>query len=388
MNFFRYPLLSTTLLALLAIRSTGAEPEHGLAAPFDATAIAAPTLDIGDSCAPSCRGGHWTGGVGLYVMQPFFESNPAMNVIFQGVSPELQRVNRIDVVHHLEVAPLVWLGYSGDNGFGGRARYWYFREGTDQTLRLPAFDGTFTIAANGNVATTSGVLVTASSATPLGLQSFGDTLSRMHGPEATAFTITTKLEAQVFDLEATQELQARRWNFLLCGGLRVARLDEAYNAYDAQSTSTRELRTLLSSYKFRGIGPVLALEGRRPWGDSGLSFYGSARGAVVFGSAQQYATFGGQELRNDDPNPQVASQHHERGLPIGELELGVEYQREVGPTKLFGQFALVGQDWIGAGNASRSAVGAIINSPPTLGGTTSDSDLAFFGFSVRVGVDY
>jgi len=397
-NLFRRFLLGMAVVGLQLGMLPAAEPDGEPAR----TAPAARAVDSvslppqvpaeyipGADSEVSTRGG-LRGGLGLYIMQPFFENNPSMNIIFQGVSPNFQRVVRVDVAHHMQAAPLVWLGWEGEEGLGGRARWWYFRQGTGQTLFLPPFAGAFNVqtGTQEEVQQRSGVYVTASSATPLGLQAFGDTLSKTFGPEATLFSITTKLELQSGDVEATQQVQAGNWNFLFCGGVRLARIDQTYNAYDAQSTSPAELRTLLSSYVFQGIGPVVALESRRPFGDSGLSLYGSARGAVLFGTAQQNATFGGVLLRNDDPNAQSATQHQNRALPVVEMELGVEYGRTIGGSRAFGQLALVGQDWLGVGSASRSAAATLANAPPALGGTVANSDIAFFGLSIRLGLDY
>lgn len=358
-------LLGVATFGWLICLAVAAEPAPEIAAP----AVA----DAGCECCPPGRGG-LIGGVGVYIMQPYFESNLAYNVIVQNTNPQAQVVSRVDVHPHMEVAPLMWLGYMNECGLGGRARYWYFRQGTSETLSLPPNAG--------------GPLFTFSSATPLGLQTFGDTVSDMFGPEATSFNITTKLEVQVADLEAMQDIQAGRFDFLLSGGLRLVRIDQSYNAFDAQSTSPLELRSLLSSYRFQGAGPVCAVEARRPLGGQSLALFGSARGAMVFGAAQQDGAFGGPLLRNNDPNPQLATQHFNRVLPIGEMELGLEYDRSVGRSQLFGQLALVGQNWFGAGNASRSASTTSPGGVPVFGGAPVDSDFAFFGLAVRIGVNY
>jgi hypothetical protein len=221
------------------------------------------------------------------------------------------------------------------------------------------------------------------------LQAFGNTLLGIT-PEATTLNITTKLQVQVLDLEAFQHYRRGVWDFLLSGGVRVAQVDQAYNAYDKDSASALQFRALTSTYDFQGAGPVIALEIRRALGSCGLTAYSSVRGSVVIGSAQQDVSFGGATLRNNDPNPQLAFQHRERGLPIGELEFGVEYCRKVGALGLFGQIALVGQEWFGAGNASRSTLATPTpNTPaPAEGGAPADSDIGFFGLAVRIGVDF
>jgi hypothetical protein len=360
--------------------------------------IASPT----EGTAPSDRSGVIS-GVGLYLIQPYFQNNPAYTVFFEKTvntvldptNPNTQTLaegaDRVNVHQHLAVAPLVWLGYVNEDGFGGRARWWSYRQGTSQTMNLAPFAGSFSTSMQmgQTVIVSTGTLYTVTSATPLGLQAFGDTLGIQHGAEATALTVTTELSLQVIDLELLQDFRAGGCNFLFAAGLRLASLDQTYNAYDFQSASAAELRTLLSSYNFRGLGPTVALETRRPLGDSGLSLYGSARGALIFGSADQNASFGGQELRNDDPNPQFANQHRDRALPVAEMEVGVEYGRPVGRSWLFGQVALVGQEWFGAGNASDSSIATVATTlRPVIGGASVDSNIAFMGLSIRLGLEY
>lgn len=339
--------------------------------------------DTANQCGGICA------GVGLYLIQPFFEGNLAYAVEVENQNPNppfpppggtFHVLQRIDIKHHLEVAPLVWLGYIGESGLGGRARYWYFREGTNQTVGLPPSNGP--------------LLSTVFSAAPLGLEGFGDTLSQPlpppapGTPEPTAVAITSKLEVQVADLEVLQDAHAGRWDFLCSGGVRLARIAQNYEFYNLQPTTVPAVaRALLSSYNFQGVGPVLAVETRRPLADSGVLFFSTARGSMVFGSTQQNATFGGTVLRNLDANPQIARENRDRAIPIVELEAGVEYGRQVGSNWVFAQIALVGQDWLGAGNASRSAQNTF-REGALVGGTGSDSDIAFLGLSFRLGVNY
>lgn len=369
----------------------------------------APLVPLMDGSSTASQGGFFA-GVGLYVMQAYFQNNVAYTVLSERdftANPKMANPNtvvlqesaqRFDVSQHMNVAPQIWFGYENADGFGARVRYWYLDEGTTQSEFLPPFSG-FAVGGTRDgqtvVVVGSGTLQTLTSATPQGLQAFGDTLALRPGApngvvsQATTLTVTTKLELQVFDVEAFQRYRTGAWDFLLSGGVRLAQLDQAYNAYNAESTSAAELRTLASSFNFNGAGPTLSLEVRRALGNTGLTAYTSARGALVIGTAQQNVSFGGLLLRNDDPNPQFASQHWDRGLPIGELELGVEFNRRVGPVGLVGQIALVGQEWFQAGNASRSQSETVQFTPrPVIGGAPDDSDLSFFGLAVRFGVDF
>jgi hypothetical protein len=400
MKFSRQFLLGLWALGVQAGLALALDPVAGpmmnLPAPPGPPSLvpsaATPQVPLGDctgtACCDPCHGAFFA-GVGLYLMQPYFVNNPAYNFLSEtSVDSDVKAVavDRINVSQHLNVAPLVWLGYEGVDGFGGRVRYWYLDQGTSQTASLAPFSGQ---AENpDNPVVVNGTLVTLTSATPLGLQAFGDTLS-MITPESTSLAVTTRLEVQVLDLEAFQRFRTGPWDFVLSGGVRLAQVDQTYNAYDNQNNNPVEFRTLASSYYFQGAGPVLALEIRRALGNSGLTAYASARGSVVIGSAQQDASFGGPMLRNDDPNPQFATQHWDRGLPIGELEFGFEFDRRVGPVELVGQIALVGQDWFGAGNSSRSTPATPGPTPNLVeGGIPVDSDITFFGLALRLGVEY
>jgi hypothetical protein len=258
------------------------------------------------------------------------------------------RVDKIvDIRQHMEVAPLVWLGYMTDQGWGGRVRYWYFREGSDQT--------TAPLAAPGST-------IAIQSAGPLALAL----------PQSTSLNVTSELAMQFLDLEGLERFQACSWDLLVCGGLRLMRIDETYNAYNSFS--------LRSSRNLEGVGPTLALEARRPFGASGLNLYGSARGSVVFGTANQDASIPEENVSNAD--------HHNRGVAIGELELGLEYDHQVGHARLFGQIAFVGQDWFGAGNASRSTMHIVPGGNFVGGGYSVDSDIDLLGVCFRIGVNY
>ncbi len=404
MNFARRYILSLWAFGLLVGAGSAQAPDASLPSskmdPADSPPLTSTTPNTPAGPADGCG---WFAGAGFYLVQPYFQNNPAFTVFIQQTRdtvldpnmPNTQTIAenavRVAVTHHMDVAPLVWLGYMDEDGLGIRVRGWGFQEGTGQSISLAPFAGTYKIGTSGGqtVIVASGTLATVSSATPLGLQAFGDTLSIQHGPEATTFSVTTKLSVQVGDLEAMQRFRTGNWDFLVSGGLRYVRLDQTYNAYDAQSTSAAELRTLSSSYNFEGLGPTIAFELRRAIADSGVSLYGQCRGSYVFGAANQNAVFFGEELRNDDPNPQYATEHRFRGIPIVDLETGIEYGRAIGRTWLFGQLAVVGQQWSNAGSASRSTMlNPLAVARPVLGGAPLDSNIALLGLTFRVGLNY
>jgi hypothetical protein len=220
------------------------------------------------------------------------------------------------------------------------------------------------------------------SAAPLGVPV---SVTNQDGP--LSFNDTTKLQLQVWDFEALQDIQVCGFDLLFSGGLRFAHINEQYNAFALFSGGAAPLASVVSSNSFDGIGPVVDLEARRPIGDCGLAVYGSVRGALLFGSEHQVASAVNATFLGATSTDSINSaDRHDRVLPVGELEFGLEYGRKVGNSRVFGQIALVGQDWVGAGNASRSNTTTVLGVP--FGGTTSDSDIGFFGLAFRFGVNY
>jgi hypothetical protein len=336
--------------------------------------------EIGGACCQPdnrCRRG-LIGGAGIYWMQPYFIDNPAFTVsttTLTGPGGTLRTTTeRINISQHMEVAPQLWLGYLSDAGLGARVRWWYFRQGTGQSISVPA--------------ATPGTLTFLSSAAPLGFSAFVDN----DGSAATLAT-TSKLQFQVWDAEAINSVQTGRWDLLFAGGLRFVHINHQYNAFvggdsggDAGGDAGAPIRaSVLSGHSFHGIGPVLALEARRALGDSGLSLYSSARGAVLFGSAKQNAT--DIFISEDGTFADSSTDTRNSVLSVVDLELGLEFGRNVGSSHVFGQVALVGQEWWGAGSASR-AVNVNSFGVPSQGGAIVDTNLGFVGVVFRVGVNY
>jgi hypothetical protein len=352
----------------------------------------AAVLDGVDCQAPA---GCLFAGGGLYLLQPYFTANPAYSVYqetkggqatpmatgvdfqhLKGPPPsqpsqgggglDTATVTRVDLSHHMDVAPMLWLGYAGPGGLGGRVRWWCFSQASSQTQMFPPSTGP--------------TEVTLVSAAPLGPQLFANT----DKGQSAAFAATSALEMQVGDIEVFQDFAGCKWDVLLSGGVRIAHLNQDYSAFVTESAGASALHeTLISGHNFTGAGPVLAAEGRRGLG-CGLALYGSVRGALLYGSARQNVLSTGSP---GDPSPTAGSDHRDKVLPVGELELGLEYGRCVGPAWLFGQIGLVGQDWLGAGNASRTATAGVPTGFPIFNATV-DNDLGLLGLAVRVGVSY
>lgn len=300
-------------------------------------------------------------GGGTYVMQARFDNNMAFGV--QGTanrsappippgSPGVRLAQRIDIDHQMVAAPEMWLGYMSECGLGGRVRYWYFREGTDQII-------------NGSSGGINSTMLF--SAAPLGL----GLVNGLQIMEA-----TSKLQLQVWDAEAQYRLRAAGWNMLFSGGARFAQVDQSYNAFVPQKGNN----ALLSNNSFNGVGPTFAVELRHPLGASHVNLYGSVRGSLVFGTGHQTAGIPDQNV--------FAQDQRDIGIGIGEMELGLEYDHHIGRSRVFGQVAVVGQNWNGAGSASRSSVNVLPGGSFVGAAYTGDSDINFLGLALRLGVSF
>jgi hypothetical protein len=98
----------------------GAAAESGPSLPVGLSAMAPQlgSVDAGctNCCCAACEGAV-IGGVGLYLVQPYFQDNLAYG------NRGANSTTLVDVRQHVDVAPLIWLGYLTDDGWGGRARY-------------------------------------------------------------------------------------------------------------------------------------------------------------------------------------------------------------------------------------------------------------------------
>lgn len=109
-------------------------------------------------------------------------------------------------------------------------------------------------------------------------------------------------------------------------------------------------------------------------------------GALLFGSGRQRASdvfAGGGQLFIDD-----STDHFNNVLPVGEVELGLKFNRSIGSARAFGQVAVVGQEWFGTGNASRSVNVNSFGVPAGGGGAVVDTDLGILGVAFRLGLNY
>jgi len=316
-----------------------------------ATVIPATPIVAGgclDTCLPRCNGG-WSVGGGVYVMQPFFGSNPAF--FTQRTVGGATVTHQQDFSSEISVAPLAYLGYTWANGWGIRGRWFEFTSsgsaGSPINSSTTVFDATSVLGA----------------------------LPAPAGTTATAIA-SSRMILSVYDLEATYARTFDQWSFLFSAGVRYAHLSQDYSI--SVTDAGANLGSVASSQTFNGLGPTLALEAHRQLGSSDFALYGSARGSLLFGTLDQDSSA--------SPVIRGGSSSSTDVLPIGELEMGGEWGHTCERFRFSAQLGVVGQIWWGGGNASQGAYLNTIN----IGGLppSSAGNFGFIGGVFRAGVSF
>ncbi len=289
--------------------------------------------------SPRERYGEWSISGGVYVMQPVFASNPAFVVNSAGGNVTRQA----DFNHNLDVAPNVWLGYTSERGWGLRGRWFQFDHGSS---------GGYTAA--------PGETITGISSLPLG-----------RAPVNGTITTSSNLAVNVVDFEGTCSFESAKWSHLVGFGIRYTHMSQDYRATLTNPTTRIDLT---SGHNLNGVGPDFALETKRRIGESGFAIYGQLHGAILFGNTKEAYT----AVNNGVLQQFTRSPHNV--LPVGELEVGAEYQRNIGRAKLFLQAGFLGQVWFGGGNSS--------NFDAVNFSSASNNNIGFVGLALRAGVRY
>jgi len=325
--------------------------------PAQPASDAGPVLHFDDAAADPWiePDGHFVAGAGVYLIKPFFDSNPAFHTSTTAASGSGLHLTSAtatqyqDFDYDLGAAPLIWVGYVGGDGLGVRGRWWTF----DQGSRFNAV----------NDDSSGATVITSAAPQGLSIHSPGTALGLALAPDTLAFN--SNLRLNVWDLEATQDLHLGCWGLTLSGGARYVHMSQDYNAFRANPGGTaptvfisEDAESVQSGHNFNGAGPTVSLEARRALGDTGLVLYGLTRGSLLFGSGKQQTALTREVTGTSRGTPfdllvtsdSVASR--DDFVPIIELEVGAEYGMDFGRCHPFIRTGLVGQTWFGAGNAT------------------------------------
>jgi hypothetical protein len=333
-----------------------------------------PADDLRESLACACRG-HFFVGAGFYFLKPYFGGNQAFSTRFTNTTTTAESSTTTtfsevrDFDNNPSFAPLIWIGYVTESGLGVRARWWNLSRSDDVSAL--------------NTDTTGATTITSASPGGLSFTSPGRLLEHF-GTGGDQLVFKSKLKMDVWDFEATQDIQAGCWTLLLSGGVRYAHVAQNYDAFRFNSGAggnmifNQDSVTLLSGHSFSGAGPTVAIELARPLGSTGFSLYGNARGAVLFGCMTQHASrlavqsgFENDGMAFNTTNFSDSDGCRSSVIPVTEIEVGAQYDRVFGVVHPFVRTGLVGQSWFGVGNASGSG-----------------GNLGLLGLTVTAGLNY
>jgi len=120
------------------------------------------------------------------------------------------------------------------------------------------------------------------------------------------------IDLQAADLEATVTQRVWKWDTVLAGGARYGKLGYTSNA------SLGAFPVFgIGTATFEGVGPTVALEGRRRLGASAFSLYGNVRGSALFGTIANRSLF----------TSMPASKIEGEVMGVAENQLGVAWDR-------------------------------------------------------------
>jgi hypothetical protein len=306
-------------------------------------------------CDDCCHGGGVIADFSMMFLKPHWANNPALlaGTIFTGIGTTTVQFEDFDF--NMQFVPRVALGYMGACDVGVRTTWWGFAESASRASSVVAISALPLITALTNETLNDGGTV------------IGTLEARGH------------LNMNVWDNEVIYALQTGRWDFLLGAGLRYAHIAQRYDAYVRDGTGA-VVDTLLSGHSFNGAGPLLTLEIKRGLGDGSIYTLANVRGALLFGTRKNSAGAVGSTVQigfGSDEGDRIANSN-DVFVPVGELELGVGFQRPMGRVRLISEASLIAQSWWNAGNSSRSEF--IF--------TTANEALGLFGFGFKIGVTY
>ncbi len=365
-------------LALLAmgcmVASATAQDKAAPIVPMPpAPIVSAPVILGSGSCDSGCCNSepehlwHPTFDVGFYVLKPMWSANPA--AVTSGDTP----TNNASL-HNFDMGPQfvprASLGVVSGSGLGFRTSFWSFAD-------------------SNTVGIQSNTQPNAETPTPVGIQfPFIAFVGNGTNPLVTSAT----LRMEVWDFEVTQDFRAGQWDVQLGGGIRYAHISQSYNA--VQFDTDGDSAFLNSAHSFNGAGPTASAEFARRIGNTGIALYGNVRGSILFGNEQQNAYSGFKEVGAAASLEGFGSDSADMIIPVGEVEMGVRYTRDIGRGRLFLKAGLVGMVWWGTGNSSRSGLslsneGESLSDLSASGDNTQKNDnLGLWGLSMTAGYQY
>lgn len=368
--------LAITLAAAMAVGQSAAtagdyltlsQPEFITASfedPAPESAKAAPSctscdLGVCDLCnRTDCRCGCWEMGASVeatFLWSNLDASGAATQMVDVGGGIGLITSAGANASDDMMVAPRIWLGAKRDCwGIGGR--YW--------TMQQSSF------------------------VTPITQQIYDE----------------RALEANTFDLELTRDLCILGSDSMLSFGARHAWLQSRARSDATVTWATAPLgwttASALNGRDFSGTGITLGLQGTRQIRCSNFHLFWNARGSVLWGEGRAMAIASASVIDGavgSATETTGAITGNNGDMFIGELQLGLEYQRQLkcAPCIAFARIAGEYQYW-DTNAGGQAAAFAVVDTADLAGinygsaavASAGDSVLDLFGFSIAAGIKW
>jgi hypothetical protein len=340
-----------------------------------------PPVEPGGLTAQDSGSAHgFTGGASFYFLRPYLQNNTSFVTTFNPGQPNSQVISE-SFGWDFQPAFAGWIGWTSASGLGVRARYFEFSDSSEtaslsngitpapqtQTTINPPLGNFLPLSTGGTAFGSPGTLLNTGFGTD-------------------RLTFGSDLRIETVDLELTYQMNCCCGLFQIFGGGRYLNLAQGYHATLVNTgggAPVSEIQSFDASRSFQGGGPTCGLQWNLPIHGTGLSLYANARGSLVVGSNKDNVSFS-QTI--NDPNglipghmvpPAVlqinpmSSRTSDTVIPIAEAELGIEYCRQLGHSRLFLRGAAVSQTYFDAGNASQST-----------------GNLSLFGVQGTLGISY
>ena len=319
--------------------------------------------------------GGFVGGIGMYVVKPYFDSQRAFTRTTFAPAPAGIQITNTDFDYSTSVSPRLWLGYVNNCGWGVRASGWFFDQTSSQATSLSPAD----VAAGTTISSAS------PAGFPLSTGPNGGTANLGIGTEF--LNVRSRLRVDIGDFEITKAFDVGRSMILVSAGARVAYIANDYRASlsnDANDPAVLFNTIVLNNtQRFTGAGPTVSLQGHCPIGNGGFAMYGMGRAAFVAGQYRSETNIVNTTIiANGVPvvNTPVASiSSHNLIVPMGEVELGGEWNATQGRIRPLFRVGVVAHSYQ---NVFNNNVGGVPNT------TGVNSSLSFLGFTVATGIRY
>ncbi len=187
----------------------------------------------------------------------------------------------------------------------------------------------------------------------------------------------------VLDLEFLKKDIDCEGGLTASAGLRYVRMDQylkARNITPAGVLAAGVSQEASSRHDFEGIGPTVSAEMLKRFDCSNWGMFINVRGSILYGESNTHY----QDAPRVTPNA-LASRGIDRNdqdiIPVGEIQLGLDYRRPSDCHEPFLRVALETLYWMngGSANAQENVIEA---------GNAKESDMGFLGITIATGLDW